>query len=97
MSANGMSPSFEIALPPELLEQVAQRAAEIIAEKSGAGPEPWLSVEQAAEHLAVSVSQLYTLCSQRTRNGIPLTKEGSRSYFRASELDAWRTHKGIER
>jgi hypothetical protein len=89
MSANG---TFEIAAPPELLEQIAQRAAEIIAEKSGAGagPEPWLNVEQAAEHLAVSVSQLYTLTSQRHRNGLPCLKEGSRNYYRASELDRWR-------
>jgi hypothetical protein len=91
-SANGMSPSFEIALPPELLEQVAQRAAEILAERSGAGPEPWLDVAGAAEHLAISTSQLYTLTSQRHRNGLPCLKEGSRNYYRASELDAWRTH-----
>jgi excisionase family DNA binding protein len=49
-----------------------------------------LNVEQAAEHLGISASTLYTLCSKRRRNGIPVTKEGSRSYFKASELHAWR-------
>jgi predicted DNA-binding transcriptional regulator AlpA len=77
-------------LPDELVEQIAQRAAELIAERQPTTAEPWLNVEQAAAHLAISTSQLYTLTSQRHRNGLPVTKEGSRSYFRASELDRWR-------
>jgi excisionase family DNA binding protein len=84
------APRLTVDLPPELLEQVAHRAAELLAERNGNGSEPWLNVEQAAEHLNISTSTLYTLCSQRHRNGIPLTKEGSRSYFKASELDRWR-------
>jgi len=81
--------STAIMLPDAVLEEIARRAAEIIGEQPTT-PEPWLNVEQAAEHLAISTSQLYTLCSQRHRNGLPVTKEGSRSYFKASELDRWR-------
>jgi hypothetical protein len=78
-----------LPLPPELVEQIAQRAAEMVAAQR-LGPEPWLTAEQAAAHLAISTSQLYSLCSARRVNGFPVTKEGSRSYFKASELDRWR-------
>jgi excisionase family DNA binding protein len=78
-----------LELPDSLLDEVARRAAELI--DTPAAAEPWLTVEQAAAHLGLSKSQMYTLCSQHKRNGLPLTKEGSRSYFRASELDAWRS------
>ena len=83
---------MNVELPDSLLDEVAQRAAKLIAEAPV--PEPWLNVEEAAAHLAISTSQLYTLTSQRRRNGLPVTKEGSRNYFRASELDAWRTRNG---
>lgn len=82
--------SLAIELPAELVEQVAARAAELLAERQEAGAEPWLTVEQAAAHLAMSTSQLYSLCSQRRHAGLPVVKEGARSYFKASALDAWR-------
>ena len=82
--------SFAIELPEAVIEQVAQRAAELLAERHAPAPEPWLTTAEAAAHMGLSTSQLYTLVSQRRRNGIPVTKEGSRSFFRASELDRWR-------
>lgn len=81
-----------IELPDPLLDEIARRAARLIDQQQPT-PEPWLNVEQAAEHLAISTSQLYTLCSQRHRNGLPVTKDGSRSYFKASELDRWRAER----
>lgn len=83
------APPLTVELPAELVEQIAQRAAELVAEQPHA-PERWLTVEQAAAHLAISTSQLYSLCSARRVNGFPVRKEGSRSYFKASELDRWR-------
>jgi excisionase family DNA binding protein len=80
-----------IELPDTVIDEIAKRAIALLADVVHAKSEPWLNVEQAAAHLGISVSQIYTLCSQRHRNGIPMTKEGSRSYFKASELDAWRT------
>jgi hypothetical protein len=80
-----------IELPDTVLDEIAQRAVAILAAGSQQPtPEPWLNVEQAAAHLAISTSQFYTLCSQRQVGGIPITKEGSRTYAKASELDAWR-------
>ncbi len=80
--------STALELPDVMLDEIARRAAALIGDTAAA--EPWLTVEQAAAHLAISTSQLYTLTSQRHRNGLPVTKEGSRSYYRASELDRWR-------
>jgi hypothetical protein len=78
-------------LPDEVIDEIARRAAAIAASSAPAAAEPWLNIKQAAEHMGISTSQLYTLCSRRRVNGIPVTKEGARSYFKASELDRWRT------
>jgi hypothetical protein len=82
--------NLTLELPAEMVERIAHRAAELLAEGQEQGAEPWLTVEQAAAHLAISTSQLYTLTAQRHRNGLPCTKEGARNYYRASELDLWR-------
>ena len=83
-----------IELTDELLEQVAQRVAAILGVTAApASPEPWLTVEQAATHLGISKSQLYSLCSTRQTSKIPFTKDGSRTFFKASALDAWRTER----
>lgn len=87
--------ALTLALPDELIERIARRAAEIIVEQPTATPEPWLDVAAAARHLKISVSQVYSLCS--TRCDFPRTKEGSRTYFRASQLDSWRENRGLQR
>ena len=81
-----------VALSDELLDEIARRAAALVA-RADAQTEPWLNHQQAAAHLAVSASQLYTLVSQRHANELPVHKEGNRSYFRASELDTWRQNR----
>jgi excisionase family DNA binding protein len=86
--------NLTLALPPELVDALTERVAARLAEREQVAPEPWLTTAQAAEHLALSPSQLYTLVSQRKRNGLPVLAEGSRRYFRASELDAWRLANG---
>ena len=83
--------SISLEFPESVLEAIAERAAAKVRHDVTDLSEPWLNVERAAAHLGISTSQLYTLCSQRHRNGLPVTKEGSRSYFKASALDAWRT------
>ncbi|HEY4429233.1 MAG TPA: helix-turn-helix domain-containing protein [Solirubrobacteraceae bacterium] len=77
-----------LELPDAVLDDIARRAAALI--DTPAAAEPWLTVEQAAAHLGLSKSQMYTLSAQHKRNGLPRIKEGSRSYFKASELDSWR-------
>lgn len=74
-----------MVLPPELVEVIARRAAELVAERD-APPEPWVGVDLAAEHLACGKARVYALVSA---NRIPFEKDGSRLLFRRSALDAW--------
>ena len=57
-------------------------------------PEPWLRVDQAAAHLGISKSQAYQLSHKRHTTNFPVHKHGSRSYFKATELDQWRNTQG---
>lgn len=81
------------ALPPEFVEAVADRAADLLARRLDSRPEPWIGVDDAAEHLACPVSRIYRLVSLakggRQANAIPYCKDGQRLLFRRSELDAW--------
>lgn len=84
-----MSPShaLEIALPPAVLEAVAERAAQIAAERlSAVSEDRWMNVDQAAEHLACGPRRIYDLHSQRR---LRAHKDGSRLLFRRSDLDAY--------
>jgi excisionase family DNA binding protein len=75
-----------IAASPDLIESVAQRAAELVAERFKAGYEPWLDVKDAATHIACPVSRIYALVSA---GRIPHRHDGSRLLFRREQLDAW--------
>ncbi len=86
--------ALSLALPPELVEVVAERAAEIVAERLAPLTEPWVGVDQAAEHLACPKSRIYALVSARR---IPHEKDGSRLLFRRSDLDAWLEQGGATR
>lgn len=80
----GVSPNVSgtFTLPPELVEVVAARAAELVADRE---PEPdgFLDVAGAAEYLACPKSRIYSLVSARR---IPFYKDGSRTLFDRAEL-----------
>ena len=75
-------------LDERALDQLADALAPRFSSRMGqtGRAEPWLTVEQAAEHLACPKSRLYALVSARR---VPFRKDGSRVLFRASELDDW--------
>lgn len=77
-----------IALPDELVEAVAQRVAELVAERNGQSVQcdPWLSIEEAAEHLRARPQRLYDLVST---GRLKPAKDGRRLLFRRSVLDAY--------
>jgi excisionase family DNA binding protein len=79
-------PQVSLTLPPELIELVAQRAAEILAERSESAASPWLSLEGAAEYLGWPKQRLYKLTAS---NAIPHRKHGNRVLFHRAELDQW--------
>lgn len=80
-------------LPEDVLEAVAVRAAQLVAHGVGAVVEPWIGVDEAAEHLACPKSRLYRLVSRerggRDSNPLPYVKDGARLLFKRSELDRW--------
>jgi len=80
------NPPLALEVPAELVEAVAQRAAELLAGRLDAGPERHLDVAGAAQHLACPASRIYALVSA---GRIPVRRDGSRLLFRASELDDW--------
>jgi excisionase family DNA binding protein len=78
--------ALSLALPAELVELVAERAAELVAARVASAPEGWIGVVEAAEHLACPRSRVYALVSA---GRIPHAKDGSRLLFKRSQLDAW--------
>lgn len=75
-----------LQLPPDALEAIAERAAELLAERLPAHESsPYLTTEEAAEYLRAPVSRVYDL---RSRGELPVFKDGSRNLFRREDLDA---------
>jgi excisionase family DNA binding protein len=81
---NGDRP-LALAIPDEVVERIAERAAEMLADRLAADGEPWIGVDHAAEHLACSRKRIYDLVAQRR---VPVRRDGRRLLFRRSELDA---------
>jgi excisionase family DNA binding protein len=80
VTTNGLA----LGVPPELIEAIAERTAELLAERLPDKPEPYLNVEQAAEYLAATTDRIYDL----RRQGLPHFKDGTRLLFRREDLDA---------
>ena len=83
---NSQHKSFALSVPLDLVEAVAHRAAELLAEREDALRRPWLDVAGAAAHLACPKSRIYALVSAQR---IPHEKDGSRLLFRPEALDEW--------
>lgn len=79
--------ALTVDFPPDLVERIAERAAEIVAAREGIGTgDGWLTVAECAEYLRCSTGRVYQLVSARR---IPFQKDGSRVLFRRSTLDRW--------
>ena len=83
-----MNVSIAIALPPEALEAIAMRAAELLREQHAAAPpREYLTPIEAADYLRCSSRQrIYDLTSA---GRLRACKDGSRSLFKRSDLDAY--------
>lgn len=77
---------LSLAVPPELVEAVAERVAELLVERLPAGrePEPWLDVDGAAGYLACKPHRVYDLVAE---GRVRCAKDGRRSVFRREWLD----------
>jgi hypothetical protein len=70
-------------LPPEAVEAIAARAAELVVERLKRESSPWLTRARAAAYLSLPVSRL-----EKDRT-IPCHREGRRVLYHRAELDAF--------
>lgn len=80
-------------IPVDLIEKIAERAVELLADRDG-DDNPWLDVEEAAHYLRCPRSRIYALSSAEA---IPHHHDGTRLLFRRGELDEWIEHGGGRR
>lgn len=85
-----------LELPPELVEQIAERAAEILAERQSTnGNDGWLrGADRIAEYIDAPRSRVFALSSA---GRIPVERDGSNLIARRAELDAWIREGGAKR
>jgi excisionase family DNA binding protein len=76
---------LSLGVPPELVELIAGRVAELVAERLPDRPEPWLDADAAAEYLAAPRSRVYELVE---RGRLCPHRDGRRLLFRRADLDA---------
>jgi excisionase family DNA binding protein len=77
-----------VHVPPEAVEAIAQRAAELVIEQvetASRSAREWLSVEAAAEYLGCNKQRIYEL---RSAGRLPRHREGGRAIVRRADLDA---------
>ena len=88
MSAGAGTRSAAELFADDLVERVAGRVAEMLADRLAvpAPGSPWLNVEEAGEYLRCRPKRIYDLVSQRR---IPAHRDGSRLLFRRDELDVY--------
>lgn len=98
-----MTGPLTLQLPDELLDDIARRAAQLVAERTPIGPEPWVEVDAAARHLGYPDAKrgrqrIYDLIRQRSgaANPIPHRRDGRRLLFKLSELDKWVERGGVQ-
>ena len=80
--------ALALTVPPALVEAVAVRVADLLAERLPAqrGPEPWLDVDAAAVYLACRPHRVYDIVAE---GRLRCAKDGRRSLFRREWLDAY--------
>lgn len=84
--ARTTAPGLALTVPPDVIEAVAQRAAQLVVAQLATADDAWLDVDGAARYLACKPKRIYDLTSQRR---LPAHRDGSRLLFRRSELDAY--------
>jgi hypothetical protein len=77
-----------LTLPPELIEAIAQRAAELVLERLGPEPtSPWMDRRRAAAYLGYPVSRL------EKDKRIPVRRDGRRVIYNRADLDRFMASK----
>lgn len=74
-----------LAIPPALIEHLADLIADRLAARQPEQLDPYLTVDQAAEYLAAPKSRIYELVERRR---VAVHRDGRRLLFRRADLDA---------
>ncbi|HMC50322.1 MAG TPA: hypothetical protein VKH20_06715 [Solirubrobacterales bacterium] len=78
--------SMRLDIGDELVERIAQRAAELV-RQNGEGEDGWLrGADKIADYIDSPRSRVYALVSARR---IPVHHDGSALIARRSDLDGW--------
>lgn len=87
-SSDAAMSAISVSVADELVERIAHRAAELVAEQSGEPvDEGWLrGAERIASYIDAPRSRVYALASAKR---IPVHHDGSALIARRSELDEW--------
>jgi excisionase family DNA binding protein len=78
--------TLALTLPAELVEQIAQRAAAIVAERQTPAASPWLDTKGAAGYLACGTDRIHDLVQL---GKLHPRRDGRRLLFRRDDLDAY--------
>jgi excisionase family DNA binding protein len=79
-----MTTLIDFQLPDVVIEQVAERVADLIARQlSPIAASPWLTIDEAAQYLGCSRQRLYK------RKDIPHHKHGNRLMYHRAEIDGY--------
>ena len=85
-----MTGTFTISLPPDLIDAIAQQAAQLvrkeISEQASRPFSPYMTIPEAAEYLRCSRQRIDDLLSQRR---LDRYKDGSRTLLSRAELEAY--------
>jgi len=84
--ANPNGGTLALTMPAELIEQIARRAAELVAERKSPAVSPWLSVAEAAERLRCGKDRIYDLIAL---GKLTPRRDGRRVLLRRDDLDAY--------
>jgi excisionase family DNA binding protein len=78
-----MRSELQLAVPDELVERIAERAAELLAERQRPSAPELLTVDETAELLRCRKQRVYDLVSQ---GRLPCLKDGARVLVRRADL-----------
>ena len=84
-----MSEALLLSVPAEVLDELERRVAERVLTalaENGAAPSPWLTAQQAADHLGFKLKRVRNLTAARA---IPCHRQGRRVRYHRDELDRW--------
>jgi excisionase family DNA binding protein len=81
-----MSAPISFQFPPELVDAIAERVADLLADRSRPRNSPYLTVDETADYLRCSKQAVYDRVHQ---GALTPCRDGRRLLFPVAELDAY--------